>query len=79
MEILIDENEYDDLLIQFYELDYKVKNDLSLKIKFDDKYSRKIYLELCQLIGYQIDKVTRSFEISNANDIEATLNDIKKT
>ena len=76
--MLIDENEYDDLLIQFDELDYKVKNDLSLKIKFDEKYSGKIYLELCQLIGYQIDKLTRSFEILNENDIEATLNDIKK-
>ena len=27
---------------------------------------------------YQIDKVTRSFEILNENDIESTLNDIKK-
>ena len=77
--MLIDENEYDYLLIQFDELDYKVKDDLSLKIKFDEKYNRKIYLELCQLIEYQIDKVTRSFEILNENDIEATLNDIKKT
>ena len=30
--MLIDENEYDDLLIQFDELDIKVKNDLSLKM-----------------------------------------------
>ena len=78
LEMLIDENDYDDLLIQFYELDYKVKNDLSKKIKFYKKYNRKIYLELCQLIGYQIDKVTRSFEILNENDIEATLTDIRK-
>ena len=35
-------------------------------------------MELCQLIGYQIDKVTRSFEILNENDIEATLADIRK-
>ena len=76
--MLIDENDYDDLLIQFDELDYKVKNDLSLKIKFDKKYNRKIYLELCQLIGYQIDKVTRSFEILNENDIEATLTDMNE-
>ena len=79
LQMLIDENEYDELLIQFDELDYKVKNDLSLKIKFDKKYSRKIYLELCQLIGYQIDKVTRSFEILNENDIKTTLNDIEKS
>ena len=39
--MLIDENEYDDLLIQFDELDYKIKDDLSLKIKFDEKYSKK--------------------------------------
>ena len=31
LEMLIDENDYDDLLIQFDELDYKVKNDLSKK------------------------------------------------
>ena len=77
--MLIDENDYDELIIKFDELDYRVKDDLSLKIKFDEKYSRKIYLELCQLIGYQIDKVTRSFKILNENDIESTLNDIKKT
>ena len=76
--MLIDDNDYDELIIKFDELDYKVKDDLSLKIKFDKKYSRKINLELCQLIGYQIDKVTRSFEILNENDIESTLNDIKK-
>ena len=34
--MLIDENDYDDLLIQFDELDYKVKNELSKK--FDEKY-----------------------------------------
>ena len=40
--------------------------------------AEKIYLELCQLIGYQIDKVTRSFEILIENDIELTLNNIEK-
>ena len=35
-------------------------------------------MKLCQLIGYQIDKVTRSFEILNENDIESTLTDIRK-
>ena len=78
LEMLTDENYYDELLIQFDELDYKVKDELSKKIKFDEKYNRKIYLELCDLIGYQIDKVTRSFEILNKNDIEATLTDIRK-
>ena len=74
--MLIDENDYDELLIQFDELDYKIKDDLSKIIKFDEKYNRKIYLELCQLIGYQIDKVTKSFEILNENDIESTLTNI---
>ena len=74
----IDENDYDELLIQFNELDYKVKNELSEKIKFDEKYNREIYLELCQLIGYQIDKVTKSFEILNENDIESALTNIRK-
>ena len=78
LQMFIDENDYDDLLIQFDELDYKVKDDLSLKITFDVKYNRQVYLELCLLIAYQIDKVTRSFEILNKNDIESTLEDIKK-
>ena len=54
--MLIDENDYDDLLIQFDELDYKVKNELSKKIKFDEKYNRKIYLELCQLLDTKLIK-----------------------
>ena len=74
----IDENDYDDLLIKFDNLDYKVKDELSKKIKFNKKYNREIYLELCQLIGYQIDKVTKSFEILNENDIESALTNIKK-
>ena len=39
------------------------------KKKFDKKYNIEIYLEICDLIGYQIDKVTRSFEILNENDL----------
>ena len=35
-------------------------------------------MELCQLIGYQVDKVTKSFEILNENDIKRTLINIKK-
>ena len=52
LQMFIDENDYDDLLIQFDELDYKVKDDLSLKITFDEKYNRQVYLELCLLIAY---------------------------
>ena len=76
--MFIDKNDYDELLIQFYELDYKIKDDLSKKIIFDEKYNREIYLELCDLIGYQIDKVTKSFEILNENDIKSALTNIKK-
>ena len=76
--MFIDENDFDDLLIQFDELDYKVKDELSKKIEFNEKYNREIYLELCQLIGYQIDKVTRSVEILNENDIESALTNIRK-
>ena len=76
--MFIDENDYDDLLIKFDELDYKVKDELSKKIEFNEKYNREIYLELCLLIGYQIDKVTKSVEILNENDIESALTNIKK-
>ena len=76
--MFIDENDYDDLLIQFDKLYYKVKDELSKKINFDEKYNREIYLELFQLIGYQVDKVTKSFEILNENDIKQTLINIKK-
>ena len=76
--MFIEENDYDELLIQFNELDYKVKYELSKKINFDEKYNREIFLELCQLIGYQIDKVTKSFEILTKNDIKQTLTNIKK-
>ena len=48
------------------------------KIEFNEKYNREIYIELCLLICYQIDKVTRSFEILNENDIESALTNIKK-
>ena len=78
LKMYIDENDFDDLLIKFDELDYKVKDELSKKIEFNEKYNREIYLELCLLIGYQIDKVTKSFEILNENDIELALNNIKK-
>ena len=77
--MFIDENDYDELLIQFDELDYKVKDDLSKKIEFNKKYNREIYLELCLLIGYVIDKVTKSVEILNENDIKSALTNIKKT
>ena len=78
LKMFIDENDYDGLLIKFDKLDYKVKDELSKKIEFNEKYNRGIYLELCLLIGYQIDKVTKSFEILNENDIESALTNIRK-
>ena len=50
-------------------LDFNIKQKLSEKIEFDNKYSRKIYLELCNLISYQIDNVSKTFEILHENDI----------
>ena len=42
--MFIDENDYDNLIIQFDNLDYKIKNELSKKIKFNEKYNREIYI-----------------------------------
>ena len=67
-----DDNNY------FNVLDYNIKQKLSEKINFDNKYNRKIYLELCDLISYQIDNVSKAFEILNENDINIVLNQIKK-
>ena len=37
-----------------------------------------MYLEICNLISCQIDKVTKSFEILSENDVEAVLDEIIK-
>ena len=37
-----------------------------------------MYLEICNLILCQIDKVTKSFEILTENDLETVLNEIIK-
>ena len=72
-------NDYNkDNINDFNVLDYNIKQKLSEKIKFDNKYSRKIYLELCDLISYEIDNVSKRFEILNENDINIVLNQIKK-
>ena len=70
-------NDYDkDDINYFNVLGYNIKQKLSEKINFDNKYSRKIYLELCDLTSYEIDNVSKTFEIINENDI--VLNQIKK-
>ena len=38
-----------------------------------------MYLEICNLISCQIDKVTKSFEILTENDVEIVLNEIIRT
>ena len=72
----IDYDYYEDIIIKFNELDHGIKESLSEFLHFDEKYDRKIYLEICNLISCQIDKVTKSFEILTEIDVEIVLNDI---
>ena len=70
-------NDYNkDDINYFNVLDYDIKQKLSEQIEFDNKYSRKIYLELCDSISYVIDNVSKTFEILNENDINIVLNQI---
>ena len=72
-------NDYNiDNINEFNALDYNIKQKLSDEINFDNKYSRKIYLELCDLISYQIDNVSKTYAILNENDINIVLNQIKR-
>ena len=70
---------YADIIIKFNELPYNIKELLSEFLNFDKKYDRKIYLEICNLISCQVDKVTKSFEILSENDLEIVLNEKLKT
>ena len=72
------EDDYDKLLNKFDELDYEIKKRLEKKINFDKKYDKEIYIEIADIIGYQIEKVTRTFEILSENDIDIVLNQIEK-
>ena len=67
------------MIIKFNELSYDIKESLSEFLNFDEKYDRSVYLEICNLISCQIDKVTKSFEILSENDLEIVLNEIIKT
>ena len=72
-------NDYNiDNINEFNVLDYHIKQKLSDEINFDNKYSRKICLELCDLIAYQIDNVSKTYTILNENDINIVLNQIKQ-
>ena len=66
---------YEDIIIKFNELPHDIKESLSEFLNFDEKYNRSVYLEICNLISCQIDKVTKSFEILSENDLE--INSIK--
>ena len=70
---------YEDIIIKFNELDHDIKESLSEFLNFDKKYDRLVYLEICNRISCQIDKVTKSFEILSENDVETVLNEIVKT
>ena len=70
---------YEGIIIKFKELSYDIKESLSEFLNFDEKYNRSVYLEICNLISCQIDKVTKSFEILSENDVETVLNEILKT
>ena len=70
---------YEDTVIKFIELDHDMKESLSEFLNFDKKYERLVYLEICNLISCQIDKVTKSFEILSENNVETVLNEIVKT
>ena len=72
------ENKYDELLNKFDELDFKTKNSLNEKIYFNEKYDKEIFIELCDLLGYQLEKVTKSYEILSENDIDNVLDEIQK-
>ena len=70
---------YEDIVIKFNELDLDIKESLSEFLNFYEKYNRSVYLEICNLISCQIDKVTKSFEILTEKDVEIVLNEIIKT
>ena len=70
--------EYEEIIIEFNELNHDLKESLSQFINFDNKYDRSVYLEICDLISCQIDKVTKSFEILSENDLETMLTEIIK-
>ena len=70
---------YEDIIIKFNQLSYDIEESLSEFLDFDGKYNISIYLEICNLISCQIDKVTKSFEILSENDLEIVLNEIIKT
>ena len=72
------ENKFNELLNNFDQLDFKTKNSLNRKIYFNGKYDKEIFIELCDLLGFQMEKVTKTYEILSENDINTTLDEIQK-
>ena len=72
------ENEFNELLNKFDELYFKNKNSLNKKIYFNEKYDKEIFIELFDLLGYQMAKVTKTYQILTENDISTTLDEIQK-
>ena len=72
------ENGNNELLNKFDELDFKTKNSLNKKIYFNEKYNKEIFIELCDLSGFQMEKVTKTYQILTENDINTTLDEIQK-
>ena len=72
------ENKYNKLLNKFDELDLKTKNLLNKKIYFNEKYNKEIFIELCDLLGFQMEKVTKTYQILTENDINTVLDEIQK-
>ena len=72
------EKEFNELLNKFNELDYKTKNSLNKKIYFNEKYNKEIFIKLCDLLGYQLEKVTKTYEILSENDINTVLDEFQK-
>ena len=71
------ENKYNELLNKFDELDFKTKNSLNKKIYFNEKYDKEIFIELSDLLGYQLEKVTKTYQMLTENDINTTLDEIQ--
>ena len=63
------EKKFNELLNKFDELDFKTKNSLNKKIDFKEK---------CDLLGYQLKKVSKTYEILSENDINTVLDEIQK-
>ena len=70
-------NEYNERLDKLDELDFKTKNSLNKKIYFNEKYDKKIFIELCDLLLYQMEKITKTYQILTENDINTTLDEIQ--